>query len=197
MQTKKEELRQQILNAAEREFLAHGYQNGSMRNIARRSHTTIGNIYHYFSNKEALLDAIIGDLPEQLEILLDIHQNYDVSSIDFTLSFEEIVSQHLPNLFPIDQLLSPRFLILMKQCDGTKYQTKKEQLISQFGDHLLWHLGMTEKSLLTNAILETFLSALLYIGTNMKNLEEGRLYLAQYIKIMSFGFFPVSEEERP
>ena len=61
MQTKKEEIRQEILLAAENEFYKRGYRDASMRTIARKANTTLGNIYNYFENKEALLDAVIGD----------------------------------------------------------------------------------------------------------------------------------------
>ena len=64
MQVKKEDLRQQILEAAKQEFLDKGYENSSMRVIAKKANTTMGNIYHYFDNKEALLTTLLDPVIE-------------------------------------------------------------------------------------------------------------------------------------
>jgi AcrR family transcriptional regulator len=55
----KEHVRQDILEAAKNEFLEHGIYQASMRDIAKGAYVTVGNVYRYFKNKEALADAII------------------------------------------------------------------------------------------------------------------------------------------
>lgn len=55
----KEHIRQDILQAAKLEFLHHGIMDASMRNIAKNAKVTVGNVYRYYKNKEALADAII------------------------------------------------------------------------------------------------------------------------------------------
>ena len=42
MQIKKEDLKNDIIEAAKVEFLHHGYEGASMRIIASKSHTTLG-----------------------------------------------------------------------------------------------------------------------------------------------------------
>lgn len=59
MQIKKEDLKNDIIEAAKVEFLHHGYEGASMRIIASKSHTTLGNLYNYFTNKEELLGAVL------------------------------------------------------------------------------------------------------------------------------------------
>ena len=60
MQIKKEDLKNDIIEAAKVEFLHHGYEGASMRIIASKSHTTLGKIlYNYFTNKEELLGAVL------------------------------------------------------------------------------------------------------------------------------------------
>jgi len=58
-QVLKEEIRQNILRAAASEFLEHGYQGSSMRNIARAAGITAGNLYRYYESKGSLYEAII------------------------------------------------------------------------------------------------------------------------------------------
>ncbi len=59
MQYLKKEIRQNILAAAVEEFKDHGYADASIRNIANNAEISLGNIYRYFANKEALYFAVI------------------------------------------------------------------------------------------------------------------------------------------
>ncbi len=58
-QVLKEKIRQNILRAAASEFLEHGYQGSSMRNIARAAGITAGNLYRYYDSKDSLYETII------------------------------------------------------------------------------------------------------------------------------------------
>ena len=66
MQTKKESIGEEILKAAQKEFLLHGYEAASMRVIARKANTTLGNIYHYYPSKESILSEILKEPLEKL-----------------------------------------------------------------------------------------------------------------------------------
>lgn len=83
MQVKKEEIRQKILDVAEDEFLKRGYEGASMRIIAKKANTTLGNIYHYFPNKEALLVELLTPTLDNLDIGLANHLK--LTDISYTL----------------------------------------------------------------------------------------------------------------
>lgn len=51
--------RQQILDAAAQCFRDHGFHSASMQRIARTAGMSVGHIYHYFENKEAVIAAIV------------------------------------------------------------------------------------------------------------------------------------------
>lgn len=59
MQYLKKEIRENIIAAAIEEFKMHGYADASIRNIANNAEISLGNIYRYFTNKEALYFAVI------------------------------------------------------------------------------------------------------------------------------------------
>lgn len=59
MQYLKKEVRSKILDAAISEFLEQGYSDASIRNIAQTAGISLGNIYRYFTNKEALYLAVV------------------------------------------------------------------------------------------------------------------------------------------
>lgn len=72
VQTLKPELRERILQAAREEFAAHGYSGATMASIAGRVGVSVGNIYRYFPNRDALFDAVLPD--ELVTQLLDLLQ---------------------------------------------------------------------------------------------------------------------------
>lgn len=54
-----EKRKAEILQAAEQCFLDNGLHQTNMRNIAEAAQLSLGNIYRYFENKEALLNEYI------------------------------------------------------------------------------------------------------------------------------------------
>lgn len=66
MQYLKKEIREKILAAAIEEFKEHGYSDASVRNIANNAEISLGNIYRYYTNKEALYFAVINPFMESI-----------------------------------------------------------------------------------------------------------------------------------
>ncbi len=71
MQYLKGEIRQRILVAAVEEFKTYGYSDAAIRNIANNAEISLGNIYRYFTNKEALYFAIINPFIDSIDELID------------------------------------------------------------------------------------------------------------------------------
>lgn len=55
----KEEIRLSILASAKKSFMQSGYEQCTVRQIAKGAGITVGNLYRYFENKEAIYDEII------------------------------------------------------------------------------------------------------------------------------------------
>lgn len=191
MQIKKEEIRAEILAAAEKEFLKRGYKNASMRTIATKSNTTLGNLYNYFDNKETILGAVIGDVPEKIYQILREHEiaTYPIFYSKETMedNFTDLVNTYMPKLFPMDILLSNSLMILLEGCEGTKYEAYREDFLNLFQQHIAVHLNVEPDSFLAKSICFGFLSSLLFIGKNKKNIETGKKDLTNYIKTMILG----------
>ncbi len=67
MQYLKKEVRERILAAAVEEFKEYGFADASIRNIANNAEISLGNIYRYFTNKEALYFAVINPFMESVK----------------------------------------------------------------------------------------------------------------------------------
>jgi AcrR family transcriptional regulator len=192
MQIKKEEIRDQIVLAAEKEFLKRGYRNSSMRTIAVKSHTTLGNLYNYFENKEAILDAVIGDTPEKIRQILQEHESATASTFKVSKdyledNFDQFANTEMPQLFPLEILLSTPLVILIEGCEGTKYELYRDQFIDQFQKHIANHLNVEPDSFIAKSLVHGFISSLLFISKNKKNVEEGKKDLMAYIRTMTLG----------
>ena len=59
MQYKKDTVRDNILDAARKEFLAHGFRGGNISVITKDAGVPVGNLYRYFEGKSGVLDAIV------------------------------------------------------------------------------------------------------------------------------------------
>jgi AcrR family transcriptional regulator len=66
----REELRRTILDAAREAFVARGYENVSMRELAERIGCTHGALYGHFRDKREIFDAIVEESFEQLTAAL-------------------------------------------------------------------------------------------------------------------------------
>lgn len=77
MQTTKDYIRQDLLNAAEELFYNKGYRGVSMREVAARSGVGLSNIYNYFKSKDELFRSVVGPALRDFEALLDEHHGHD------------------------------------------------------------------------------------------------------------------------
>lgn len=53
-----EELTELVLDLAQRSFIANGLRGTKMEQLAKAAHISVGQLYHLFANKEALLLAV-------------------------------------------------------------------------------------------------------------------------------------------
>jgi AcrR family transcriptional regulator len=73
--------RQQVLEAALACFRQHGFHGASMAEISKTAGMSVGHIYHYFENKEAIIGAIVEqDIADIATIFEEISREDDILS---------------------------------------------------------------------------------------------------------------------
>ena len=73
-----EERRQQIQDAAAACFRRSGFHGASMAEIAKTANLSVGQIYRYFENKEAIIEAIVEqDLADKREKFVEFYETPD------------------------------------------------------------------------------------------------------------------------
>ena len=114
MKPTNEKLAADILSAGKKEFLEKGFQKASMRSIASSLAVTTGAIYRYYTDKEAIFEALVEEpakeladryrasqqkfaemsLKEQLEGLPDVADHEYVHYLDALIEIE-VNASHL------------------------------------------------------------------------------------------------------
>ena len=69
--------REQVLKAAAACFQRHGFHGASMAQISHEAGMSVGHIYHYFANKEAIIAAIVAGDQQQILAIDDEIRSHD------------------------------------------------------------------------------------------------------------------------
>lgn len=139
MQIRKIDMEESILNCAKEEFLLHGYENSSMRTIARKANTSLGNIYHYYPNKKALLDCILKPKIYELCGFVREHTQTSVETIDMS-QVEAYMDQIDFNMPQLQLLFSKEFVIFM-ETQEEEYKVLREEHLHLFKKHIAQHMN--------------------------------------------------------
>ena len=75
-----EERRKELIDTAERLFVAEGYDQTAIRDIVREVNVSQGAFYYYFDSKDDILVAVVEKQLAQMEN--DFHQIADRNDID-------------------------------------------------------------------------------------------------------------------
>lgn len=125
-QVLKEEIRNQILNAAELEFEKNGYIGSSMNKIAKEANISVGNLYRYFDNKSTLFENVVGKTyRDVIEIFKPKSSNYD--KVDekgeiFKNVYRNIFSKKMIKFHKLYIDRKRKINILMNGSQGTNYE---------------------------------------------------------------------------
>jgi AcrR family transcriptional regulator len=125
MQYLKEEIKNNIISAAIREFREKGYHDASMRTIAANAGVAIGNVYRYFKNKDELFNAIVEPVYTKFtSMVFELYQSHQpipeihLLAEDITDNIMEFFAKYETELF-----------ILIYKSKGSKFEKIKEELI--------------------------------------------------------------------
>jgi len=132
--------RKQILDAARAAFRTHGFHAASMAVVASGAKMSVGQIYRYFNNKEAIVAAIVGEhveefmrdltmlasedgpLPERLlnNFIQSVRRHIDSGFMSLTYEVRAEAARH-PDLTEVlvsrDLQIQGRIIELMKSTD--------------------------------------------------------------------------------
>lgn len=152
MQYLKEEVKERITQAGLIEFMEHGYKGASIREIARRSDTSVGNIYKYFKSKEDIYENIIGTVYDRL---INYISQFDMVKLDEKAS--DVFNQLIEKIMKIFNESNNEISILLNQSQGSKYENCKDIFVDFVTrivtESMTYELSKTGKVLKDNYII--------------------------------------------
>jgi len=92
--------KERIERAAKEFFIRQGFHATSMRDIASRAQTSLGNLYNYYRTKEAILESIISKYQKVIDVRLqqvfaEIEEPFEEESLRrFGRSIRRMVAEH-------------------------------------------------------------------------------------------------------
>jgi AcrR family transcriptional regulator len=125
MQYLKDEIRNNILLEALMEFNERGFNGASIRNIAKKSNTSVGNIYKYFDSKEDLFEALIGTVYYKLIDYINQFQKVELN--DKTDAIFYLLMEKIMEIFNENNI---ELSILLNKSQGSKYENCKNTFIA-------------------------------------------------------------------
>jgi AcrR family transcriptional regulator len=135
MQILKDGINSKIIESAVNEFFLLGYENTSMRNIAKTAGISVSNTYNYYKSKEELFHSLIEPVFKQLENVFkqslqqysDQHSAGDIVRI-FTDTLTDMLLQ-------MDARQRQLLIILAEKSAGTRYAKAKEEMVTLLRMH--------------------------------------------------------------
>jgi AcrR family transcriptional regulator len=121
MQYLKDEIKDAIIKAALTEFMEKSYQDASMRVIAKSAGITVGNIYRYFTNKDALFNDIMQ--PVWQNVTRAIFDNYNQTFDLFPIT--EIITA----IMEIYKRYDRELYILLFKSKGSQFDNVRNELV--------------------------------------------------------------------
>jgi AcrR family transcriptional regulator len=124
MQYLKDEVRNSIIKEALKEFKQSGYMGASIRNIAKNSSTSVGNLYKYFESKEELYENIMGSVYHKL-------MNYisQFNEVELNDKASEIFYGLMEKIIEIFYESSTEIAVLLNKSEGSKYENCKSSFV--------------------------------------------------------------------
>lgn len=125
MQYLKDHVRNSIREEALKEFNKKGYKGASVRNIAKNSNTSVGNIYKYFDSKEALYENLIEPVYDKV---MDYINQFE--KVELNDKAEDVFYQLMEKIMEIFNYNSMELSILLNKSQGSRYEHCKGTFVS-------------------------------------------------------------------
>ena len=169
MQILKQEIRARIQQVAAAQFLSRGYKDASIRDIARSSAISVGNLYNYFRSKEDLFYSLTSASYLHLNRILRQVKEHGTEGGVANMGFAKSVIMKISELLKTHRV---GFLLMIDKGQGTKYRDLKDRVITvvlrHFEEESL-EAGRSDDSLIMRIAAKNLMDGLIEIARNYQN----------------------------
>lgn len=139
MQVLKDDKKKRILTIAHQEFINNGVKKTTINQISISSGIAVGNIYHYFRNKNEIYTAVMQPTIKALYDFIEKYNGEKGLNIEF-YSVEEYQQQMIEALLHFVQKYKSELKLLLFHSSGTPLENFREALIAkqmEYGENYL------------------------------------------------------------
>ncbi|MDD3223558.1 MAG: TetR/AcrR family transcriptional regulator [Clostridium sp.] len=173
MQYLKDEIREKILSSALIEFNEHGYLKASMRDIASDAGISLGSTYRYFHTKNALFNALIGPVHDEILVyLLKISSKIQKTNLEENANYFEYIHDLYYKIVDLVQEYRVEIRILFNNSEGTKFENMKQEVTNFIYNLLSKTCSNKISQNINNKIILSILSSNLVEGISVIFKEE-------------------------
>lgn len=197
MQYLKEHLKDKILEVAESVYYDEGYDKANLRVIAARCGITVGNLYRYFANKEALLDAVLKPLLDEVEFL--VSDLLSEKTLHDRRQHEQFHIKVADRLSALTQKYHKQVSILISGVSGTKYGPYFQILVHRIAEGMQEVVAIAKPFLKLQPIIYEVLAknhveGIVYIITQVSDPAEQQVAIRQFLDVHLHYFEAIKEE---
>lgn len=194
MQYLKDDVRKNIMDGALIEFMEKGYEGASIRGIAKRSNSSVGNIYKYFKSKDELYENLIGTVYHRL-----INYISQFDKVELNDKALEVFNQLIEKIMKIFNESSNEISTLLNQSKGSRYENCKEIFVKfitrTVTDSMNYELSKQGKQLKDNFIIYLLSYSLMEsISIVVKEKHDGREVKRIILKMIDIYYFDIIDK---
>ena len=112
-QVLKEEVRNRILEAAEKVFYKKDYRGAKLTEIAKEADIPVALIYTYFKNKEVLFDAVVSSVYINFESAFNEEESLEKGSA--SERFDEVGENYIHELVELEVSRTEKYYAILKE----------------------------------------------------------------------------------
>ncbi|MDO4799200.1 MAG: helix-turn-helix domain-containing protein [Bacillota bacterium] len=199
---------ERVLECAKEEFFAKGFQQTSIREIAKKADTSPRSIYTRFPNKEGLFDAIVTPYVDALVQMYVAYQtDFWANRRDMTDEIDLSTRHGLIYVDMMDYIYDHReaFLLIMNSLDGSRLVMLVERLattdLSFLHQHVSTKLQPVSEAMTAHKMMRilsnSFYSALFEPLRYDMTRREARYYIERLCLFFVAGIQSLRQEESP
>jgi AcrR family transcriptional regulator len=143
-QVKKAEVEKRLLNSARDEFLSHGFQAASLRNIAKAANVSLANVYSYAKDKDDLFRRVLMPVVSDIDRVEKYFSAYTPAGNDFDSLDKE--TEQLRSGVSYIYAHRAEFALLLNQSSGSTLENYPEKIVRGYAENCGRFLDHVKKS---------------------------------------------------
>jgi AcrR family transcriptional regulator len=177
MQKLKDEIRNNIIEAAVKEFADAGYEKASMRTIAKAAGVSVSNVYNYYNGKEQLFSSIVEPVFSRVREIFKKSMQESIKRGFTGNNLQSFIDGIVNLLVQMDARQRQLLIILTEKSAGTRYEKSKEEMVTLFRMHLVEAVNRSgsvartggDRSYVLNIIANNYIDGLLKVLKDYHN----------------------------